>query len=298
MTLLQLQYFYTLARICHYTRAAQELNISQPALSYSIRELEREIGGKLFEKRSRKVELTAYGKTLLPYVESALFQLEKGLSAVSELIGNEKSSVSVGYFHSIAGSVVPQLIKGFYQQEDHRKVQFELMEGISDEVLSALLVGKLDFAFATQREDWVESVQIQSQPLYLAVPIDHPLAKTGPVTFEQFAREPQIAMKKPSNLRSQIDCIFRDRGTEPDIAFEVRDCTTALQYVGMTLGTAVVPDISSVDRSRVSILPIQDPKNDFSRPIYFAWSKSRALSPSAELVKNYVLEHGLFEKQK
>ena len=61
MTLLQLQYFETLARVLHYTRAAEELHIAQPSLSYSIGELEKELGVKLFEKESRKIHLTEYG---------------------------------------------------------------------------------------------------------------------------------------------------------------------------------------------------------------------------------------------
>ena len=63
MTLLQLQYFRTLARVLHYTRAAEELHIAQPSLSYSISELEKELDVKLFDKEGRKVLLTVYGPT-------------------------------------------------------------------------------------------------------------------------------------------------------------------------------------------------------------------------------------------
>ena len=66
MTLLQLQYFKTLARVLHYTQAAAELHIAQPSLSYSIKELEKELGVKLFEKDSRHIRLTIYGEQFLP----------------------------------------------------------------------------------------------------------------------------------------------------------------------------------------------------------------------------------------
>ena len=66
MTLTQLQYFQTLAHVLHYTKAAEALNIAQPSLSYSIRELERELGVKLFAKEDRRISLTMYGEQLLP----------------------------------------------------------------------------------------------------------------------------------------------------------------------------------------------------------------------------------------
>ena len=95
MTLLQLQYFSTLAHVLHYTHAAQRLHISQPTLSYSISELEKELDIKLFEKQNRKVMLTDSGKCFLPYVERSLALLEEGKAAISRAVeksGTEKSS--------------------------------------------------------------------------------------------------------------------------------------------------------------------------------------------------------------
>ena len=78
MTLAQLQYFQALAHILHYTRTAEELHIAQPSLSYSINELEKELGVKLFNKEDRKITLTMYGEQFLPYVESALATINDG----------------------------------------------------------------------------------------------------------------------------------------------------------------------------------------------------------------------------
>ena len=83
MTLLQLQYFQVLARVLHYTRAAEELHISQPSLSYSISELEKELGVKLFEKENRKISLTAYGEQFLPYVQRSLALLDEGAAVTT-----------------------------------------------------------------------------------------------------------------------------------------------------------------------------------------------------------------------
>lgn len=83
MTLLQLQYFKTLAHVLHYTQTAAQLHIAQPSLSYSIKELEKELGVKLFEKDSRHVRLTIYGEQFLPYAERALSMLDEGWACCS-----------------------------------------------------------------------------------------------------------------------------------------------------------------------------------------------------------------------
>lgn len=84
MTLLQLQYFETLARVLHYTHAAEELHIAQPSLSYSINELEKELGVKLFEKQNRKICLTDYGERFLPYVQKSLMLMEEGTNTEAD----------------------------------------------------------------------------------------------------------------------------------------------------------------------------------------------------------------------
>lgn len=96
MTLLQLQYFETLARVLHYTHAAEELHIAQPSLSYSINELEKELGVKLFEKQNRKICLTDYGERFLPYVQKSLMLMEEGTNTLKQMAGTARwLSVSV-----------------------------------------------------------------------------------------------------------------------------------------------------------------------------------------------------------
>ena len=117
MTLLQLQYFKTLARVLHYTHAAAELHIAQPSLSYSIKELEKELGVKLFEKDSRHVRLTGYGEQFLPYAEQALAMIDEGVGVLRQMAGSAQQIVRLGYFHSISASLIPSVMMGIYNQE-------------------------------------------------------------------------------------------------------------------------------------------------------------------------------------
>ena len=120
MTLLQLQYFRELGKTLHYTKAAEHLHISQPGLSYSISELEKELGSKLFEKKNRKFQLTPAGQVFMQYVEQALDTITTGVDAFHAVVDSTEERVALGYLHSISSSFIPQMVKRFYQENPHR----------------------------------------------------------------------------------------------------------------------------------------------------------------------------------
>lgn len=291
MTLLQIQYFSTLARVLHYTRAAQELHIAQPSLSYSISELEKELGAKLFEKENRRITLTLYGEQFLPYAEKALALLEEGREAVRQMEKDAVQVVRLGYFHSISASLIPDMMAGVYSQPENEKLRFQFAEAASFDIFQRLKSGALDLAFCMHRDDWAESITIMKQPLYLAVPSEHPLAQRPFVTFADFAREPQVMLDKPSSLRTQLDRIFTQRGVIPSVIFEVRECNAALQYVGLRFGVSVLPQVPAMDSERVAVLPIADEGREFVRTVYLSWSRERPLTPAAQRVRNYIVSH-------
>ena len=132
---------------------------------------------------------------------------------------------------------------------------------------------------------------IMRQPLYLAVPEHHPLAKRESVVFEDFASEPTVMLDKPSNLRKQMDQIYHQHGVEPNVVFEVRECNAALQYVALRFGVSVLPQVPAMENEKVVVIPIQDEKHRFVRTVYFSWMKNRPLSPAAKRVCRYIVEN-------
>ena len=229
MTLLQLQYFSTLARVLHYTHAAEELHISQPTLSYSINELEKELGVRLFEKQNRKIFLTESGERFLPYVKKAMQLLDEGVDVTRQTAGQATMNVRIGYFHSISASLIPSLVEKVYHSDVNSRIRFQFTEDTSFDIFNKLKNGDLDLAFCAHRDDWADSITIMKQPLYLAVPADHALASKEFVSFMDFAREPMVMLDKPSSLRMLTDRIFSRHGIIPNVVFEVRECNAALQ---------------------------------------------------------------------
>lgn len=289
MTLLQLQYFKTLAQVLHYTQAAKELHIAQPSLSYSISELEKELDVKLFDKENRKIRLTPYGEQFLPYVDKALALLDEGADVLRQMSGTALQVVHLGYFHSISSSLIPTMMTGVYAREENARIRFQFYEAPSYDIFSQLKKGALDLAFCMHLDEELHRVTIMKQPLYLAVPIDHPLASRSFVTFDDFCREPMVMLDKPSSLRTQMDQLFTQRGATADVVFEVRECNAALQYVALGFGISVLPRVPAMDNGKVAILPIADGDQAFVRTVYLAWSKTRPLSPAAQRVKDHIV---------
>lgn len=290
MTLLQLQYFETLARMLHYTRAAEELHIAQPSLSYSINELEKELGVKLFEKQNRKIGLTEYGERFLPYVQKSLMIMDEGTNVLKQMAGTVPLVVRLGYFHSISSSLIPSIVEDVYREPENQSIRFHFTENTSFDIFNLLKNGKLDLAFCAHRDTWADSITVMKQPLYLTVPIGHPLAERASVSFEDFAREPFVMLDKPSSLRTQIDRIFTQRGVIPNVVFEVRECNAALQYVALKFGVTVVPEVPAMKTERVCAIPIADAGKDFVRSVYLSWDRSRPLSPVVTRVRNLIVQ--------
>ena len=298
MTLTQLQHFQTLAHVLHYTKAAEALHVAQPSLSYSIRELEKELGVRLFVKEDRRISLTMYGEQFLPYVENALATLSDGTQAVRQLSDGSYQVIRLGYFHSISASFIPQVVEALYGMEENKKLRFQFSEATSSDTLNLLKSGNLDLAFCMHRDEWVESVPVMRQQLYLAVPRDHPLAKRKDVAFADFAEEPMALLDQASSLRATVDRIFLHYGGSqtPNTMFVVHECNAAVQYVSLGFCVSILPRIPAMDSGKVAILPVVDPDGQFSRTVYLSWMKNRPLSPALKRVRNYIIEHQRLEE--
>lgn len=291
MTLLQLQYFQALAHTLHYTRTAEDLHISQPSLSYAIRELEEELGVELFRTERRQTVLTASGQHFLPYVEHALSLIQEGVGTVRQRAGNARQDVRLGYFHSVAASFIPTLVDGFYRQAGNMSIRFQFLESPSYEILSQVQSGALDLGFTLHQAGGVQAVQILRQRLYLAIPASHPLASRRLVSFIDFAGEPQIMLEHGSNLRESVDALFSAYRIIPNVAFEVRECNAALQYVGLAYGVAILPHVPAMNSEKVAILPIEGEDKELDRPVYLVSNNSSMNSVAVQQVRDYIIQN-------
>ena len=290
MNLNYLRYFRVLAKLEHYTKAAEELAITQPSLSHAMSTLEKELGTYLFEKDGRNIKLTKYGKIYYEYVERALGELEEGEKRIKELIGIGTGSVELGYIFTLGPEFVPKLVNGFINEEGNSKVKFTFGQGTTSCLLKDLKSEKYDIVFSSiaKDEEEIEFVPIMEEELVVIVDKDHALASKNSVDLAEISEYPFIAFGNKSGIRQIIDRLFEAVDVKPNIICEVEENNAIAGLVEVKYGISVVPKITALKYFNVKILPISNPKH--KRYIYMATLKNKYQSPTMKMFKNYVEE--------
>ena len=289
LNLRQLEFFTTLAKLEHMTKAAQTLNTTQPNLSHAMKELEAELNVPLFEKTGRNIKLTKYGKFFLPYVEHSLAKLNDGQQALSELISPTYGHLSLGFVYTAGHFVAPLLLQKFKSCSQYKDITFSLKQGTTEKIIDSLMLDDIDIAFCSQIENAnMEFTPLFKQELVLIVPSNHLLVAESAVTLEQIAHHPFINFSQESGLRPIIDKLFEDT-TAPKTVFEITEEHAIASFVESGLGISIVPNIKSLKALDLKVIKIKD--MPFERYIYLAKLKEKYLSPATlefvDFITNY-----------
>lgn len=289
MTLQQLQYFRVLAKIQHYTKASEELLISQPSLSYAIAELEKELNIALFEKQGKKIKLTRYGEFFLSYVEISLDKLDEGIKMLKVLADPSTGKVNLGYIYSLSSSFVPRVIENFYRDKSNEAITFNFIQNLNNVILEDLRNGKTDLAFCVKPSKDTSYIPILKQDLYLIVSKNHPYANRKEISIMEIKDEPFVILNKKSALRQMLDDLFEDIGITPRIVFEAEECNAILSFVALNFGISIIPEVPALKHSDVAVLNIKDCR--CVRTIYMAWMEDRYMTPSVKKVKGFISDN-------
>lgn len=285
-----LRWFQHVADGATVTEVADIFRVSQPGVSRALARVEAEVGAPLLHRTGRYLRLTHAGSVFKRHVDAVLHGLDDGLAAVAELMDPETGTVTVAFQLSLGTWLVPTLVSEF--RRAHPQVQFRL-RGSDDAAGSPIFTeGRVDLEFTARRpgDADVRWARLLSQPLALAVPKDHRLARRAEVALAE-AAEDQFVMLRPSwDLRALTENLCASAGFAPQIAFEGDDLPVVRGFVEAGLGVAIVP-IPTRYAPRASysetLLRLSDP--GARREVGMAWSRSRRLLPAAELFRQHVL---------
>ena len=199
MNLNHLSYFRVLAKLEHYTQAAEELSITQPSLSHAMSALEKDLGTYLFEKQGRNIKLTKYGKIYYEYVDKALSELERGEKKLKELTNVSTGTIELGYIYTLGPNFVPKLIKNFTNADENKNIKFLFGQGTTQSLIKDLKEEKYDMVFCSLVDDEpdIEFIPIANEELVVIVSNEHPLAKNEFMQYKFYKLlEPVIETKK------------------------------------------------------------------------------------------------------
>ena len=289
MNLNQLQYFVTLARLEHYTKAAEELKITQPSLSHAMSALEQELGTKLFQKKGRGVALTKYGHVFLTYAEDALQVLDMGIRKTREMTGQTGGLIDLAYIYTLGSEFIPRLVSDFLRSHEELKIRFHFTVGNTSELLQGLKEEKYDVVFCSyaEKEPRVTFTPVATERLVLVVPSGHPLSRAGrTVTLEEAAVYPQIFFTRNSGLRPVIDHLFEQAKIRPKIAYEIEEDSCMAGLIAQNFGIGIMPDIPVLRTVNVDVLRLSLPKH--RRYVYMASCQEHFHPPAVEKFIKYV----------
>lgn len=283
ITLRQLQAFKTVAEFGSFTRAADRLKVAQPALSLSIRELERELNLRLFDRTTRRVELTGAGREFLQSADKLLADLDQAVRNAQDLSERKRGRIVIAAPPLLAAMIAPGAIAEY--NTAFPGIDIGLVEGSNDQILEKLRSGEADCAIGTfdDREDGIRREILAQDVLTLFCPPSHPLAKQKRVRWRDLRDHRLILLTRDSNIRVLIDRTLSELGENTGKPlYEVSQMTTAIMLVEAGLGPAVLPSyIWSFARDRQIVSrPLVEPQ--VNRPIALIHAESRSLSPAAE----------------
>jgi len=282
----QLEYFQALCRVKNFTKAAEELALTQSALSRSIAKLEYELGVPLFDRQIRGVTLNRYGEFFLDYVNVALKEMNFATQKLKEMIDPHGGHVSLAFIHSLGARYVPELIGKFRAQ--YPGIQLQFMQDTTRKILLGLAAGEIDLGLCSPHEqvDRVSSFLLREEELFLIVSSAHRLAGREEADLNEVAEDPFVIYKKESGLREIIEKLCLEAGFEPVVSFEGIGDDTIAGFVAANLGVALVPFVPGLDKRRVSVLRVSRPV--CKRAIRLIWQTDRYLTPAVLNVKRFI----------
>ncbi|WP_307873208.1 LysR family transcriptional regulator [Paractinoplanes ovalisporus] len=238
------EYFVAVAEERNFTRAAARLHVVQSGVSAVIKSLEHEMGTRLLERTSKRVELTDAGEALLPRARAAIDAVREARDAVDEVRGGLRGTVRIGTLISVPLIDVPSLLGAFHRVHPNVGLRLSVSPRGSVGLLDALADGSLDVAFVSapgRPPAGIRVRQIESRRLDLVLPAGHRLAGAAEVRIADLAGEAFVDFPLGFGNRTVVDRAFAAAGVQRHVAIEVTDIAGGAGFVREGLGVAILP---------------------------------------------------------
>ncbi|MFF7337961.1 LysR substrate-binding domain-containing protein [Streptomyces sp. NPDC008163] len=243
MSLRQMEYFVTVVEEASFTRAAERLHVTQPALSHQIKALERAVGGPLLERLPRGVRLTAMGRAYLPHAERSVRSAAQARRAARAAAGAQGGELHIATVHAIAVGILPDVFARW--RTAHPGVALVLHEYATTEALEDQIErGTADLAVGPPPARWSGPVvPVGAEDIVLVVPFDDPLAGRTSVRLQELADRfwVRCAMEPLVDGTPFLDRACARAGFSPRTAVRTEHTSTAVRMAAAGVGVATAP---------------------------------------------------------
>lgn len=284
LNLYKLQVFATVARTGSFTRAAEELLLTQSAVSQHIQGLEAQLGTQLFERSRRGVSLTPAGKTLLEYTQRILRLVAEAEEAVAAVSDSHQQTLRIGATPIAAGYLLPVWIRAF--RSHHPQQRVSLQTATAEDIVADLRQERLDLGFV--EGEWTPTpelghVPLRNTELHVVVGPEHPWWGRREISIQELDHQLFIAYSERSPARAWEDELFRRFGVAPLVIAEFDDAEAIKRAVMEGMEATILPCCvvqHEIEAGRLHLLAIKE--QPLQRPIELLYRKDRPLPRVAQ----------------
>jgi DNA-binding transcriptional LysR family regulator len=288
--LLDLRAFLAIMETGSFHKAAEIVNLSQPALSRRIKQLEATIGAPLLERTTRKVTPTTVGRDLQPLLQRLLDELETSVLSMSETGKLQHGQVTIACVPTAAFYFLPRVIRRFHTQ--HPKIRIRILDLSAGEGLRSVANGECEFGISMlgSADPDVTFTPLVEDPFGLACHRDHPLARTRKVRWSDLAEHLLIGVSRNSGNRTILDHALANLNVRLNWFYEVNHLSTSLGLVEAGVGISVLPRLATPqeDHPKIVTRAIIDPT--VVRTIGIVERRNGRLSPAATKFRDLLLD--------
>lgn len=283
MDINQLEVLATVARERSFSRAADVMYRTQPAISQAIRRLEEEIGEKLFDRSSKDGTLTAAGEVLLEYANQMLNLRQNAILAIKELKNLHHGKVAISANEHTVFCLLP-IIEEFSRR--HPLIKVEVKRGVASRIPTEISAREVDLGVISfkPKDESVKSIPVFTDELVLIVSPGHRLAGKSSVAIKDLGIETFIAHNAPSPYREQVLTAFEDYQVKLNISVELPSLEAIKKLVEKGSCVALVPRLtaqSEIDNGQLFALSVRELK--LERQLHFVHRRNSVLSHAAKV---------------
>lgn len=288
LSLIKLRSFIAVGENLSFRAASEQINLSQPAVSAHVRDLEQELGVPLLTRTTRSVNLTPEGENFMIRARRALDELEAVVLDLKDLAALRRGRVRVGCVPTIAATLLPEVLANFSRR--YPDIQIEVVDEAADMLYKRMLNSEIDLAISPVPPRQIDLVfDSLFHDHYVAVfPKDHPLAGRKSVKMADFVRYPFVLLASPNTVRMVLEEAFSKVGRVLEPVYEAHNLYTIGGMVEAGLGITALPAMAVpvVAHSGLISVPISNPK--VTREVGALRRHDQSLSPAAaEFLKTF-----------
>jgi DNA-binding transcriptional LysR family regulator len=277
-----LRTFLEVAHLKSFSRAAQKLLRTQPAISAQIRSLEQEVGARLFDRDGGKVTFTAAGRLFEPFAEYCVERQKHILLAIAEQERSPRGELAISANEATHLYVLPQVFAHFRRQ--YPRVMLSVVRAERLRTLEKVVNREIDFGVVSLpvRDSRLTVEPIHHDELVLVAPQGHPLAGRSSARLQEAAKY-ALLLPAHGRRREQLDELFRVNEIPPRVAMEVESSEMLKRYIGAGLGIGFLPRTNVAEEERTGVLSALSLDGvRLARDLALVFRKDRQLSKAAQ----------------